>query len=316
MKKFLASDNALKAVSVLIAIVIWMYITIVMNPTIEVTVRDLPIQFVGQEELASRGLAVISESVTTVNVKIKGNRKKMGNNDMKSIIVRADESVITSEGTQAVPIEVIVPFESQGISSQSHYSVDVKVEELVEKSLNIEVDRNGTLAQDYAAGDIEVEPENVTIKGPKSAVEKIGKAVVTLNFNGEDVDIDTELPIEYLGADNKEISSLDAILTRISASVDKAKIHCPVLKTRKIDIKANFGYQTLSEDFSYKIEPMSVYVYGDNHNAASIMEISTEEIHLDKLLDNRKVKVKLNVPNDVKIIEDIYEVEISVDENK
>ena len=127
MKKFLASDNALKAVSVLIAIVIWMYITIVMNPTIEVTVRDLPIQFVGQEELASRGLAVISESVTTVNVKIKGNRKKMGNNDMKSIIVRADESVITSEGTQAVPIEVIVPFESQGISSQSHYSVDVKV---------------------------------------------------------------------------------------------------------------------------------------------------------------------------------------------
>ena len=315
MKKILASDNALKALSVLIAIFIWIYIAIVMDPSIEVTVRDLPIQFVGQEDLASRGLAVISESATTINVKVKGNRKKMGNNDMKTIIVKADESTITQAGTQSIPIEVIVPFENQGISSQSKYSVDVKVEELVKESLDIEVMRGGTLAQDYAAGNIGIEPEKVEINGPKSAVEKIGKAVVRLAFNGEDVDIDTELPIEYLGADGKEISSLDVILTRISSSVDKVKVHCPVLKTRKVDVKANFGFQTLPDDFSYKTEPSSVYIYSDSHDVSKITEITTEEISLDKLMDNRKVKVKLNIPDDVKIINDIFEVEISL-ENK
>ena len=92
MKKLLASDGALKIISVLIAIGIWVYIALVMNPAIEVTVRDLPIQFIGGESLNSRGLAVISESATTVNVKIKVSLKKMGNNDNKTIISKADIS--------------------------------------------------------------------------------------------------------------------------------------------------------------------------------------------------------------------------------
>ena len=36
MKKLLASDGALKIISVLIAIGIWVYIALVMNPAIEV----------------------------------------------------------------------------------------------------------------------------------------------------------------------------------------------------------------------------------------------------------------------------------------
>ena len=51
MKKMFASDNVLKVISIFIAIVIWIYIAIVMDPAIEITVRDLPIQFIGQEGL-------------------------------------------------------------------------------------------------------------------------------------------------------------------------------------------------------------------------------------------------------------------------
>lgn len=315
MKKILASDNALRIISVLIAIVIWIYIAIVMNPTIEVAVRDLPIQFVGGETLAARGLAVISESATTVNIKVQGNRKKMGNNDMKTIIVKADESVITEPGTHSVPIEVVVPFESQGISSQSKYTVDVKVEELVTQKHKIDVVTGGSLAQNYVAGNAVPESEFVEIKGPKSAVEKIGKAVVNLTFNAQDVDIDTELPIEYLGADMKELSSMDVIFTRITTSIDKVKVHCPVLKTQKTDVKANFGYQSLPEGFSYKTEPSSVYVYSDVRDVSKITEVTTEEISYDKLTSAGKVKVKLNIPEDVRVVGDVAEVEISL-ENK
>ena len=133
MKKLLASDGALKIISVLIAIGIWVYIALVMNPAIEVTVRDLPIQFIGGESLNSKGLAVISESATTVTVKIKGSRKKMGNNDMKTIIAKADISSITETGETNIPIEIVIPFENQGVSSQSEYSVNVKVEKSAEK---------------------------------------------------------------------------------------------------------------------------------------------------------------------------------------
>lgn len=313
MKKLLASDGALKIISVLIAIGIWVYIALVMNPAIEVTVRDLPIQFIGGESLNSRGLAVISESATTVTVKIKGSRKKMGNNDMKTIIAKADISSITETGETNIPIEIVIPFENQGVSSQSEYSVNVKVEKSAEKTLDIEVSTIGTLAPDYMPGDIVCDPKKVTLSGPKSAVDKISKAEAVLNYNNEDVDIDTSAQIVFYGADNKEISMLDALMGRISISVDNVNIHCPVLKMHKAEVKAEFGRQELPENFSYKTDPFEVYVFGDENVSSKINEIKTEQIPLDKLLDNGKVKVKLIIPNGVKIFHDIYEVEISIE---
>ena len=313
MKKLLASDGALKIISVLIAIGIWVYIALVMNPAIEVTVRDLPIQFIGGESLNSKGLAVISESATTVTVKIKGSRKKMGNNDMKTIIAKADISSITETGETNIPIEIVIPFENQGVSSQSEYSVNVKVEKSAEKTLDIEVSTIGTLAPDYMPGDIVCDPKKVTLSGPKSAVDKISKAEAVLNYNNEDVDIDTSAQIVFYGADNKEISMLDALMGRISISVDNVNIHCPVLKTHKAEVKAEFGRQELPENFSYKTDPFEVYVFGDENVSSKINEIKTEQIPLDKLLDNGKVKVKLIIPNGVKIFHYISEVEISIE---
>lgn len=59
MKKAFVNDNVLKGISVVVAIVIWLYIIIVLDPAVEVNVRDLPIQFVGEEQLNANGLSVV-----------------------------------------------------------------------------------------------------------------------------------------------------------------------------------------------------------------------------------------------------------------
>ncbi len=312
MKKILASDNSLKIMSVIIAIIIWMYITVVMDPSIEVPVRDLPIQFVGQEALEARGLSVMNESVKKVSIKVKGNRKRMGNNNMQSIIVKVDESIITETGVHSIPVEVIIPFENQGITSQSAYTVDIFVEELSKKTLDVEVVKSGSVATDYVSGDVVCDPKTVTVKGPKSALEKIGKAVVKLNLNGEDVDINKELPVEFLDADGKDISSLDALLTRISATPENVKVHCPVLKIRTVTPEINFGWQGLPKGYTYTTEPKELYIYSENPNLLKNAVISTEEIWTDKLVENKKVKAKLYIPDGIKVLYDIEEIEISI----
>lgn len=312
MKKVLASDNALKIISVLIAICIWMYVAIVMDTTVEVTVRDLPVQFVGQDTLNSKGLAVIRESATSVTVKVKGSRRKMGNNDMKTIIAKVDVSNVSGEGVYGLPVEVVVPFESQGVSSQSLYSIDVRTEKLVEKTLDIRIHTSGTLAQSYMSGDITANPGKVTIKGPESAVEQISQAAVNLDYGGADVDIDAKLPISFYGDEGKEVSAFEAILGRITADSETTEVHCPVLKIREVSPSANFDRQGLPDGVEYNIEPSVLYVYGEDPIAAKVTEIETEEIPVDRLLDNEKIKVKLRIPNGVKILYDVSEVEISV----
>lgn len=312
MKKIMATDNALKIISVLIAIGIWIYIALVMNPAIEVTVRDLPIQFIGEEELTQKGLAVISESATSVDVKIMGSRKKMGNNDMKTIIARVNLTEIDSLGDTSLPVEISIPFENQGISSQSEYNVTVKVEKFVQKQLNVEVKSEGNLAADYMPGDITVTPSEITISGPQSAVDKISMATAVLNHNNADVDIDVTVPIAFCGSDGKEISMLDALMGRVSTSHDNVEIHCPVLKMHKATVKVDFDVSDLPDDFSYTTDPSEVYVFGDENNTASIKEITTEAVQLERLQDNGKVKVKLKIPNGVKIFHNITEAEVSI----
>lgn len=322
MKKIFASDNALKVISVAVAILIWLYIILVLDPAVEVEVRDLPIQFLGEEQLETRGISVVNESATDINLKIKGSRKKMGRYDMKTIIAKVDLSGIDSVGQTTLPVEVVVPFENVGISSQNHYTIDVTTEKRVEKELSLEIKTDGSLAQDYMAGPITVSPQTVTIYGPESVVGKVKSAGVLLNYGGADVDIRQELPIRLYGLDGKELTQQDALRKRISQGTETAEVECAVVKLRTVKILPQFEASSPEErqemlaGATYTLDPKTVQIYGDDKKTAKISSIKTEPIPVEKFVDNKKAKVKLIIPEDVKILLDIEEVEITLTRNE
>lgn len=321
MKRIFANDNALKVISVIVAVLIWAYIILVLDPAVEVSVRDLPIQFVGEEQLNENGISVVNESATSISIKLKGSRKKMGRYDMKTIIAKADVSGISEVGQTTIPVEVVVPFENVGISNQSHYTVDVKTEKLVKKELGLEVKTTGSLAEDYMAGPIVAEPDSVTISGPESVVGKIVKAGVTLDYAGADVDIDNVLPIRFYGMDDKELLAMDALMNRVHQDAKESEVHCAVVKLRRVKITPQFSAADADErarfleDLSYTLDPEEVQIYGDDKLTAKISVIQTEPIPIEKFTDNDKVKVKLIVPDGVKILRDISETELTLQRN-
>ncbi|MEE1013139.1 MAG: CdaR family protein [Clostridia bacterium] len=315
MKKIFENDRMLKVVSVVIAAMIWLYIIIILDPAYEVTVRDLPIQFIGGEQLNANGLSVVNESDTAITIKVQGSRKKLGRNNMKSIIAKVDLSAITAEGTTALPVDVVVPFENLGITAQDPYTVDIKVERLVEKTMNIEIKTEGSLAEGYMAGPMHTEIETVTVKGPESVVGKIARAAVVLNYGNADVDIDKELPIRLYNTEDKEISANDSILNRIEKNISQTKVHCTVVKLKRVDVVAVFDNDNenkIQNELSYKLSPSTVQIYGDEQITSQIFQIRTEPVSFEKLVSNQKTKVKLVVPEGVKVLQDIYEVEITL----
>ena len=66
------------------------------------------------------------------------------------------------------------------------------------------------------------------------------------------------------------------------------------------------------EDLSYTLDPEEVQIYGDDKLTAKISVIQTEPIPIEKFTDNDKVKVKLIVPDGVKILRDISEAELTL----
>lgn len=307
----LFEDKMLKVVSVAIAIIIWLYIFIILDPAQEVTVRNLPIEFVGIEQLHNNGLSVVSESDTELTIKVNGSRKRMGRNNMKSIIAKVDLSDIYREGISTIPVEVVVPFENFGITQQDPYSVDVMVEQTVQKTMDLKIETENSLAADYMAGPMYTEDKRVTVTGPKSVVGKIAHAGVVLDYGNADVDIDVKLPIRLYGTDGKEITAVDPIWKRLQTNISETMLHCTVVKLKKVEVVPVFD---TGEELPYKLNIKTVQIYGEEQITSKVDKIQTMPISTEKLTSNQKTKVKLVIPDGVKVLQDITEVEVTLTE--
>lgn len=317
MKKLFESDSFLKVFSLAIAIFLWLYIIVVLDPPVEVSVRDIPIQFVGQEQLMERNVSVVSESATSISLKVKGSRKKMGRYDMKTIIAKADLSQISEAGQYKLPIDIVIPFENAGISSRSSYHVEVQVEQQISKRLELEVQTQGSLAAGYMPGDNIVNPTRVTIKGPESVVGKIEKAAVVLNYNNQKTDVKETLPVQFYDSDGRALTAQDALLQRISQDITEAEVKCDVLQLRTVKIVPQFDGATEDEKnllstANYTMNPSTIQIYGNDSETAKITEISTEWIPVSTVADGKKAMVKLKIPYGVKVLNDVNEVEITL----
>ncbi len=307
----LFADKMLKVTSVAIAVIIWLYIFIILDPAQEVAVRNLPIEIVGVDQLNQNGFSIVSESATELSIKVNGSRKRMGRSNMKSIIAQVDVSQIYSEGTANLPVSVVVPFEHYGITQQEPYAVDVMVERTESKTLDLEITTKNSLAKGYMVGPMELETKQVTIKGPKSVVAKVARAGVTLDYGNADVDIDEKLPVLLYDTAGKEIANIDPIRERIWVSVHEALIHCTVVKLKEVKVEPVFQ-NDVQLPCSLNID--AVQIYGDEHITSKVETIKTEPISVEKLTSNRKTKVKLVIPEGVKVLEDIAEIEVTLDE--
>ena len=74
MKKWIEDNGRLRILSIVIAVFIWILIVFVVDPAVEISVRDIPIQFEGMDVLKQKGLSVVNEEATTINLKVQGSR--------------------------------------------------------------------------------------------------------------------------------------------------------------------------------------------------------------------------------------------------
>ena len=77
MKNFFIKDSTLKVLSFIIAVVLWFYVILVIDPSVDVTIRNIPLRYINQGVLEERGLSLVEDPDLTMELKIRGSRKKI-----------------------------------------------------------------------------------------------------------------------------------------------------------------------------------------------------------------------------------------------
>ena len=104
----LENKNVLKIISLILAILLWVYVMGEVNPDTKEKISDIEVTFVNTETLADEGLAVVHEQDLRVSAIVKGKRSVI--NEMKKTGLTATVDVAdASEGKNRGKVELELP---------------------------------------------------------------------------------------------------------------------------------------------------------------------------------------------------------------
>ncbi len=102
-------DNIAKVVTLVIAIILWLYVGTSVDVTAEETFDMIPLTVQGGEDLEAQDLAVLSMSYDTLNVTLKGTRSALSSVTNSNLTAYVDLSGIDAANVYTLPVSFKLP---------------------------------------------------------------------------------------------------------------------------------------------------------------------------------------------------------------
>ena len=270
--------------AVLITLALWCYMEFYDSPNSELVVKDIPVEFTNEDTiLAENGLMLLSGYDTTVDLTLQGKRKVLMNLDPSQVRIVADTSGISAAGVQTLNYTYILP---NGISpsdisvkSRSIYNITVTVGTLYSKTVPIEVDVKGQVADGYFTSDITIDPQTLTLRAEREDMLNVHHAKVTVNLGGA-----TSTLIETLEYTLYDANDVPVYNDNIRASTKLIQVTVPVRTTKTVPLEMEMVGTNLMKSVIVDIKPTSVTLVGEGSTLDTINKLTLDRIYVEDLV--------------------------------
>lgn len=234
------------ALCILAAIVVWIFVDNFGNNGGAVMhtkwFRDVPITYTGETVLTERGFMLLDEdTVSTVDLEMEGTAFDLALLDKDYIRVTVDLSNVSRTGVQTVT-SVIYGYTEEyfrqniTVSDRTPSVITINVAELYHKTVDVRCEISGNVAEGYSAGELQVSPTEIEVRGDQEDVDAVSYAKVTLDL-GEDATstVTGELPIQFYDANDQLLEN-----TSLQTTEETIQVTLPVYVTRELQLTMNF----------------------------------------------------------------------------
>lgn len=234
MKEKLLNNLSLKILSAVCAIIIWIIIVNVYDPSTSVTVSGVEVQLVNTESLTEKEYAYDVVDGSKISVYISGPRSIVTDIKAKDIVATADLSNVTVFSDY---VDIDVKVVKDGVSASSieiapkTTAIRLKIENRVTKTFNIDTELVGTPADGYVIGGQQISPSSVKVTGTSSVVDSISSVKVLYDVSGATMNISDAAPIKIYDSQGTEI-----VDDRIELSKTAVDIKVNVLMTKTVPV--------------------------------------------------------------------------------
>ncbi len=273
------------AISILVAIAMWLYVDLERAPERTMTIRDIPVEFSGENTtLADKNLMLLSGYDTTIDLKIRGPKRELVKMNRDNVRVIASTSSIDSVGVHQLDWTVSFPDgvvrTNVSVEKASLSQITVTVGELYTKEVPVECQVVGEVAEGYFTGDVVLDPEVLTLRAQRDDLLNVSCAKLTVDISGATRSVVQTVDVQLYDYDGNPVENSNI---RTNTSLIQAKV--PVLTTREVELAVEFSGVPGAAMNSIKcdITPKTVRLNGEADVLDSIDKLVLATLHVDDL---------------------------------
>jgi YbbR domain-containing protein len=297
--------NVKIVISLIIAIVLWIYVIGDQDPRLNQRYNNIPVEIKNEDVLNEKDLLLISETEFSVDITVNGRTSSLYNLPWRNIRASVDLVDIEDKGSYSLAVEIVGIPEDIDLISVSPAQVEIEVDRLSSQTRQINIEFVGSLTEGISLLDYSINPQNALVEGGEELLGRIRSVGAALDITGETDETTKRVELKAFDADGNEISGVD--ISPREASV--------LLKIGK-NSTANIVVQTTgepAEGFSIKeitVDPAKIEIGSDSD--LDITEIKTEPIMIDGLDTDAQIRAELIFPQGVEPSTDISEVTVNI----
>ena len=285
-----------KVISVLIAILVWIFVIYSENPSLDVKRSAIDVQLVNEAALLNKNLMVVDKnSISDASIVIRGKRQDLIS-VMGNISASIDLSQISEAGVYRLQPVFDIPSNAVYISKRNTRYIEITVEEMAEKSIPITINQKN--ADKNKSFIVESIPENstITVKGTYEDIQSIDHASISIDASSMTQTNSERYSYALEDENNSEILPLNEIISDETILVKNnvyEKISLDVVLSIPSDIDNKYTVELISQD----VDKVDVGIKSEEGRA--VQSITNSNEFNDITPGTNKYELKLIQPDGI-----------------
>ena len=286
----LKNNSKIKIISLLSAMVLWMYVMAIVDPEETKLFENIPVTITNKNELNERDLVIYPEQELTTNIYVTGklsNLKKVTKDDI-NVYGQINNPL---EGNNEIYLKVST---SQRVNYDFKNPVMiVTLEKIISEDKSIKVDITGSGKNNVDNIMLQDNIDKVSISGPRSLVNKVKRVVGTVKVSGESNNFSQSIKLEPVDANGKVVEGVEL-------EKDSVNVNITLLTQKTVPITLKLSDNSES-GVNYTMSQNTVTIKGKKDIVDSINNIETQPVKLSEILPGTSKDIYLQVPSGITI---------------
>ncbi|MBQ3420288.1 MAG: hypothetical protein IJH34_01180 [Romboutsia sp.] len=287
----LEQNTKIKLISLLSAIVLWMYVMAVVDPEETKVFENIPINITNMNEILNNDYVIYPDISLAKDVYITGKLSLVQNISKNDINIYGTINN-PIEGNNAVYLKAIT---SKGVQYEfKQDTIIVPLDKVIDEKRSIDIVVDGKYKNNV--DNITLDNESIEISGPRTLVQQVQKVQATLTLDNNKNDFSTKLQLIPIDDKGKKVEGVNlensTVNVNVKLLVDKSVTINPVFKGTYDNIE------------QYQLSQNNINIKGKRDVVEGITSINTKPIDLSDISNGQVKDIELDIPNGITIDND------------